>query len=82
MMTQTTADSATCRLRWISGRASTTIVVSTAVISTPAMITIMRETGPRRSALRGRSGVVGGPDDPRESHFLSLTNGGFCARRD
>ena len=35
VMTQTTADSATCRLRWISGSASTTIVVSTAVISTP-----------------------------------------------
>ena len=39
-MTQTTPVSATCRLRWISGSASTTIVVSTAVISTPAMITI------------------------------------------
>ena len=41
MITQTTSVSATCRLRWISGSASTTIVVSTAVISTPAMITIM-----------------------------------------
>ena len=41
MMTQTTADSATCRLRWISGRARTTMVVSIAVIRTPDMITIM-----------------------------------------
>ena len=39
MMTQTTAESATCSPRWISGRASTTIVVSTAVISTPVMMT-------------------------------------------
>ena len=41
MITQITSDSATCRLRWISGSARTTIVVSTAVISTPAMITTM-----------------------------------------
>ena len=40
VITQTTLVSATCRLRWISGSASTTIVVSTAVMSTPAMITI------------------------------------------
>ena len=39
MITQTTADSATCSPRWISGSASTTIVVSTAVISTPVMMT-------------------------------------------
>ena len=39
MMTQITAESATCSPRWISGRASTTIVVSTAVISTPVMMT-------------------------------------------
>ena len=39
MMTQTTAESATCSPRWISGRASTTMVVSTAVINTPVMMT-------------------------------------------
>ena len=41
MMTQTTLVSATSRLRWISGSARTTIVVSTAVISTPDMSTTM-----------------------------------------
>ena len=41
MITQTTSVSGTWRLRSISGSARTTIVVSTAVISTPAMITIM-----------------------------------------
>ena len=41
MMTQTTLVSATFRLRWISGSARTTIVVSTAVISTPDMSTTM-----------------------------------------
>jgi len=39
MMTQTTAERVTCSPRWISGKASTTIVVSTAVISTPVMMT-------------------------------------------
>jgi hypothetical protein len=39
MMTQITDASATWRSRSISGRASTTIVVSTAVISTPVIIT-------------------------------------------
>ena len=39
MMTQTTAESDTCSPRWISGSASTTIVVSTAAISTPVMMT-------------------------------------------
>jgi hypothetical protein len=41
MITHTTSASATCRLRWISGSASTTMVVSTAVIRTPAMSTII-----------------------------------------
>ena len=41
MMTQTTSVSATWRPRSISGSARTTMVVSTAVIKTPAMITIM-----------------------------------------
>ena len=41
MITQTTSVSATCRLRWISGSARTTMVVSTAVMRTPAMITTM-----------------------------------------
>ena len=50
MITQTTLVSATCRLRWISGSASTTIVVSTAVISTPAMITTSAR--PVRGAAR------------------------------
>ena len=49
VMTQTTLVSATCRLRWISGSASTTIVVSTAVISTPGHDHHQGETGPRVS---------------------------------
>jgi hypothetical protein len=51
MMTHTTPDSGTCRLDWISGRASTTMVVSTAAIRTPAMITVMARPG--RAETRG-----------------------------
>ena len=52
MMTQTTADSVTCSPRWISGRASTTIVVSTAVISTPDMMTAIA------TPVRGAAGAL------------------------
>jgi hypothetical protein len=50
MITHTTSVSGTWRLRSISGSARTTIVVSTAVIRTPAMITIMAR--PIRSGCR------------------------------
>ena len=39
MMTQMTEVNPMCRVRWISGRASTTIVVSMAVIRTPTTTT-------------------------------------------
>ena len=65
MMTQTTADSATCRLRWISGRARTTIVVSIAVISTPDMITIMARPVRGDPPPTGSTAGTGGLADPR-----------------
>jgi hypothetical protein len=61
MITHTTSASATCRLRWISGSASTTMVVSTAVIRTPAMSTIIarpvRRDRPPSTSAPGRAGV-------------------------
>ncbi len=57
MMTQTTADSATCSPRWISGRARTTIVVSTAVISTPVMMTAIA-TPVRGAACAPAGGLI------------------------
>ena len=59
MMTQTTADSGTCRLRWISGRASTTMVVSTAVMRTPLMMTAIASPVRGRSAAAGVAAPVG-----------------------
>ena len=64
MMTQTTADSATCSPRWISGRARTTIVVSTAVISTPVMMTAIA-TPMRWDAWAGADGRVRRGSDTR-----------------
>jgi hypothetical protein len=55
MMIQITDASATCRSRSISGRASTTIVVSTAVISTPVITTTM----PRPACTAGPPGPPG-----------------------
>ena len=66
MMTQTTFVSATFRLRWISGSARTTIVVSTAVISTPDMSTTMARPvrsarhRPRRNRWQQRPAVQSG----------------------
>ncbi len=64
MMTQTTADRATCSPAWISGRARTTMVVSTAVISTPVMMTAIAM--PVRGAVpAGAAGwVTRGTDTP------------------
>ena len=70
MMTQTTADSATCSPRWISGSASTTMVVSTAVISTPVMMTAIA-TPVRGGAWAFADGWVTRGTDTR----LSLTCG-------
>jgi hypothetical protein len=70
MMTQTTADRSTCSPRWISGRASTTIVVSTAVISTPVMMTAIA-TPVRGAAWAFSDGLVTLGTDTR----LSLTRG-------
>ena len=70
MMTQTTADSATCSPRWISGSASTTMVVSTAVISTPLMMTAIA-TPIRGAAWAFSDGLVTRGTDTR----LSLTRG-------
>lgn len=43
--TQITELRATCSARWISGKASTTMVVSTAAMSTPAMMTAKASCG-------------------------------------
>ena len=65
MMTQTTDVSGTCRLVWISGSASTTIVVSTAVMRTPAMITVSARPG--RAAPGDPGAVAEAPPSPAET---------------
>jgi hypothetical protein len=53
MITQTTAEIAMCKERSMSGSAKTTIVVSTAAISTPITTT----TTTTRFRLRSRGGA-------------------------
>jgi hypothetical protein len=61
---QTTEESATCSPRWISGSASTTIVVSTAAISTPVMMTAIA-TPVRGGAWAFADGLVTRGTDTR-----------------
>jgi len=59
MITQITEERSTCSPRSISGRARTTMVVSTAVISTPVITTAsprLRRTGRGGSAEAGEAG--------------------------
>lgn len=84
MITQITEAIPTCSARWISGNARTTIVVSTAVISTP--VTMTSSARPVRvvevdcSAPEAEGDPAGDAfDDPAPPPATSVGAGSFTA---